>query len=142
MGRPDMVKTLLKYGADWRTTCICFFQLNAAHACLFRKKYETLFILIKYARDLSISELIKSSQEIENQWKDMNVILLDDYSRSIFEFFENDQKRIDNYFEINRQIDYVDSKKDNIVSKQYATILGKVPKYAIKDICDKHIKIK
>ena len=139
-GNIPIIERLLKRGADYKHENKNMFNFTGVHAAMFRKKYEALFVMIENGVDI---EWIKeSSEEIRLKHPKMQCNFVDDQVLKIFHYFEVINPRINDYFYIlNKQIDYVDANK-NANKENHGTLLGKLPKYALKDIVKKQILIK
>jgi hypothetical protein len=99
------------------------------------------------AGNVDIEKLIVDTKAIEKKWEDVKLgQLIDRNCERIFDHFLRVTPRIENYFKIvNCQIDQVyrkDGGGGGDMGLKYPTILGRIPKYAVKEVVQNHLFIR
>jgi hypothetical protein len=156
-GRVDVIDRLMGLGADYKRVNVNMLGMNGVHFAMMRRKYYAVFKLIE--NGVSVEWMKETAAEVHWRHPGMEVKLIDEKIIEIFEYFDITKPRIENYFRlINVQIDYVNYHKRSNSSTgvegqkelgsrveknslKYSSILGKIPKYALKDIVTDHLLV-
>jgi hypothetical protein len=156
-GRVDVIDRLMRLGADYKKVNPQMLGMNGVHFAMMRRKYYAVFKLIE--NGVSVDWMKETAAEVHYAHPTLEVKLIDEKIFEIFEYFQITKARIENYFRlINVQIDFVNYHKRSNSSTgvegqkelanrvqnnslRYGNILGKIPKYALKDIVTDHLLV-